>query len=326
MRELTHLSLFTGFGGIDLAAEWAGFTTVGQCEYADYPFRVLEKHFPGVPRWRDVCELTAEDFYERTGLRTVDLVSGGYPCQPFSQAGKRGGAEDDRYLWPEMFRIIKSVRPAFVLGENVAGHISLGLDATLSDLESTGYKARTFVIPACAVQAPHERSRVFVVAYDTTRGFGKWRRDEKCGVSAWTDTECERVCRYVSDTDRIRQQQSGGEQPESGGRACDRCKEVGILSNTVCHGRKQTGKFQSGKPCKALRQAPERELSGADSALGIPKHDGGEWWGFEPGVGRMAYGVSDRVERLKGLGNAVVPYQVYPITEAIAWILREADL
>lgn len=167
---MTHLSLFTGIGGLDLAAEWVGFETVGQCEWADYPTKVLEKHWPDVPRWRDIRSMTKESFYERTGLRTVDVISGGFPCQPFSVAGKRRGSEDDRYLWPEMLRVIEELRPAWVVGENVAGIVNMALDTALSDLEAKGYAAGAFIIPACAVDAPHRRDRCVIVA--NTGGIG----------------------------------------------------------------------------------------------------------------------------------------------------------
>ena len=156
---MRHLDLFSGIGGFALAARWAGIETVAFCEIEEFPRKVLEKNFPGVPIHRDIRELDGSEY------AGIDIITGGYPCQPFSVAGKRKGTEDDHHLWPEMFRVIKQARPALVVAENVAGHITMGIDKVLSDLESEGYTARPVIIPACAVNAPHRRERVWILAY-----------------------------------------------------------------------------------------------------------------------------------------------------------------
>lgn len=170
MKELTHLSLFSGIGGLDLAAEWAGFTTVGQCEWADFPTKVLEKHWPDVPRWRDIHDLTGEDFRTRTGLRTVDVISGGFPCQPFSVAGKQKGKDDERYLFPEMLRVIADLKPRFVVGENVPGILRIAAKDVVESLEREGYECVLFDFEAAAVGAHHRRERIAFVAHARSQG------------------------------------------------------------------------------------------------------------------------------------------------------------
>ena len=135
MNELSHLSLFSGIGGIDLAAEWVGFKSIGQCEMNEYARKVLQKNFGTIPRWRDVRDVTKESFWRECKTRELTLLSGGFPCQPFSVAGKQRGEDDDRFLWPEMLRVVSELRPSWVLGENVGGFVSMALDNVLTDLE-----------------------------------------------------------------------------------------------------------------------------------------------------------------------------------------------
>ena len=277
---LTHLSLFTGIGGLDLAAEWAGFFTSGQCEWAGYQTRVLEKHWPSVPRWRDIRTLTKETFYERTGMRTVDLISGGFPCQPFSLAGRRKGKEDDRYLWPEMLRVIDELRPTWVVGENVAGIITLALDQVLSDLEAKGYETRAFVVPACGVNAPHRRERVAIVAHA--------KRPER------RESELDG---YEPDGENARRTQAPGQLGTSGEDGRE-----GAVAYADFYGLEEQG-------TEGRRQRQQQE--------GRPKPASDDWWATEPDVGRVANGIPSRVDRLKCLGNAVVPAQFYPLFKAI---------
>lgn len=159
------LSLFSGGGGIDIAGEWAGIKTVAFCEREPYAQKLLNQEYPGIPVYDDVCTLTKARL-EADGIdtRTIGIIHGGFPCQPFSIAGEQLGTEDNRHLWPEMFRIIEEIRPDWVVGENVANFVRVALDNALSDLESIGYTTRAFIIPASAIGADNRRDRVFIVA------------------------------------------------------------------------------------------------------------------------------------------------------------------
>ena len=156
---MRFISLFSGIGGFDLGLERAGMHCIGQVEIDPYCRAVLECHWPDVKRIGDIYDVAADTFEK------AELVCGGFPCQPFSFAGKQRGQNDDRYLWPEMLRIVRTYRPAWVLGENVIGIVGMELDKVLADLESEGYRTQPFIIPACAVDAPHERKRVWIVAH-----------------------------------------------------------------------------------------------------------------------------------------------------------------
>jgi DNA (cytosine-5)-methyltransferase 1 len=157
---VTHLSLFTGIGGLDLAAEWAGFETVLQVEMDEYATKILEKHWPNVPRTKDVREVTSESVD-----RPITVISGGFPCQPHSISGKRQRDRDDRFLWPEMLRVIREIKPTWIVAENVPGTISDGTaDEVLHDLEITGYSAIPILSEAYAYGASFRGERVFYVA------------------------------------------------------------------------------------------------------------------------------------------------------------------
>jgi len=157
------LDLFSGIGGFSIGLEAAGFETAAFCEIEDYPQRVIKERWPGVPLYSDVRELTGRQL--RADGIVPSVIVGGYPCQPFSTAGNRKGEQDPRHLWPEVHRLIRELRPRWVICENVGGHIKLGLDEVLSALENEGYAVWTFVIPACGVDAPHRRDRVWILAH-----------------------------------------------------------------------------------------------------------------------------------------------------------------
>lgn len=163
---MNHLDLFSGLGGFALAAQWAEIETVGFCEINKYCQKILRKNFPGTPIHSDIKNVKGDEFGK------IDIITGGYPCQPFSLAGERKGKYDERHLWPELLRVIETARPAWVVCENVYGHITMGLDEVCDALEAKGYTVQSFVIPAISKGAPHKRDRVWIVAHlpDTKGG------------------------------------------------------------------------------------------------------------------------------------------------------------
>lgn len=314
--KLTHLSLFSGIGGLDLAAEMAGFRTVGQCEWADYPTKVLEKHWPDVPRWRDIRTLTGERFYENTGMRTVDAISGGFPCQPFSVAGKRRGKEDDRYLWPEMLRVISELRPTWVIGENVAGIVNMALDQVCADLENEGYTVQALIIPACAVDAPHRRDRCAIIG---CRALEEKHNGRGWGTHSLENSDCVRFGKPG-----VLSQQPKRTELERDGKNVANSDLAGLQGRNEKELPKRPGKRTFRKSCAYVSDTESSELQGQRrTARGRrPEFGCSSWWPAEPNVGRVAHGVPSRVDRLKCLGNAVVPQQFYPIFQAIAYIER----
>ena len=312
-HKLKVLDLFSGIGGFSLGLERAGMETVAFCEIEDYPRKVLKKHWPDVPIYEDIRELTSERL-EADGI-TADLICGGYPCQPFSTAGKRQGEGDDRHLWPEMYRLIKTLRPRWVIAENVAGHISMGLDAVLSDLEAEDYAWWPFVIPACAVDAKHRRDRIWILAADSKR----MRSPEQ---------ECEYQWTKESDGS-IEDRLDAGNGMERGNVANAKSEQ---------NRRIQQPRFQAdigaSNQGKNVANTKDMQRNGGNSKSEcriseFGNHSGErgkhEFWPTEPPVGRVANGIPRRVERLRGLGNAVVPQIPEIIGRAIMEIERSYE-
>ena len=250
----THIDLFSGIGGFALACRWAGIETIAFCEIEPYAQQVLRKNFPGIRIFEDVRQFPANEFCEPF------LLTGGYPCQPFSQAGKRRGAKDDRHLWPSMFGIIRTSRPNWILAENVAGHVTLGLDEVLADLESEDYAVQPIIVPACAVDAPHRRDRVWIL---------------------------------------------GNSERDSGNAS----REIAFADSNI--------KRLEGQTSKRIQKAERRENKFCNEFSSRGCRGGARLWSAEPNVGRVAHGIPRRVDRLRGLGNAIVPQVAYEIFKAM---------
>jgi DNA (cytosine-5)-methyltransferase 1 len=286
----THIDLFSGIGGFALACRWAGIETIAFCEIEKYAQRVLRKNFSGIRIFEDVRQFPATEF------REPFLLTGGYPCQPFSQAGKRRGAEDDRHLWPSMFGIIRTSRPTWILAENVAGHVTLGLDEVLADLESEDYAVQPIIVPACAVDAPHRRDRVWILANAKSHGL-QGRTQSKDG---------ERYFKQDGTTDKPSGTSSGDSSRILGNATSKLGDECGKYKETS---RRQIPELRNASRVKQWRtKSIQSELVTAEC---------GNRWSAEPNVGRVAHGIPRRVDRLRGLGNAIVPQVAYEIIKAM---------
>jgi DNA (cytosine-5)-methyltransferase 1 len=290
------LDLFSGIGGFSLGLERAGFETVAFCEIDKKCHKVLNKHWPDVPIFEDVCTLTKELLDDR-GI-TVDVICGGFPCQDISLAGKGAGIEGERSgLWTEYARIISELRPKFVIVENVAALLSRGLDRVLGDLAEIGYDAEWHCIPASAVGAPHRRDRIWIVAYPNKQ-WDKALRGE-CPPSK-SESFGGRIIRTRSDGDVEREKSVRGS---------------GENSSNVAYAMREGLEGQLSEFGQAQRPISKTRFTVLGSHGWIPRTD--SQWKVEPSVGRVVDGVSGRVDRLQQLGNAVVPQRPELIGRAI---------
>jgi len=292
------LDLFSGIGGFSLGLERVGFETVAFCEIDKKAQLVLKKHWPQVPIYDDVSAITGETFRDQT----VDIICGGFPCQDISLAGKGAGLAGERSgLWFQFHRLIKEIRPRYAIIENVAALRSRGLDEVLRSLAEIGYDAEWHCIPASAIGAPHRRDRVWIVAYSNSVL-------RECGQSSFTGMRSPQI------TERPNDNFSGSSAvpknmayPESDRRE-QRFSNVGGRTKGI----ESREKFRFGNGGETLAHSDSPQLEGQweiTSRIGQELNNACDagWWAVEPDVGRVAHGIPKRVDRLKQLGNSVVP-------------------
>ena len=314
------LSLFSGGGLGDYGLTLAGMEIVGQVEIDDYCQKILKLRWPDVPKWKDIREVKGEDVIKTCGR--IDVVSGGFPCTPFSTAGRRKGKDDNRYLWPEMFRIICEIKPRWVLAENVPGLLSISdgrvFGDVVRDLASCGYGVEWDCIPASAVGANHRRDRVWILGY--AEHFGR-DAAEVCGSVKAGGHNGEKRTGEASESSGSSEQHEelanangsgllhGQTEIEPTKRRVDAQRELEPSGEDVAdtrieglEGRKKTIRQEKGRECHT-------RYFGESSC--------GKWrnsqWAIEPCVGRVAHGVANRVDRLKCLGNGQV-------VQVVEWI------
>ena len=323
---LKVLDLFSGLGGFSLGLERTGcFKTTAFCDNDKYSRLLLQKHWKGVKIYNDVREINKEQL-ESDGIQFPDVITGGFPCQPFSVAGKQKGTSDDRHLWPEMFRIIKEFTPRWVIGENVKGltNIEKGMvfESVCTDLEGEGYEVRAFNIPAAGVGAPHRRERIWIVAHAK-------RFNESESIRGLDEAQRKIQEEYRQDDSPTREFSGTGSIRNSNNKYEDMENSRRSLRSGGFFGRENENETRERHADQHQRPSSTSESNVADASTGRRASQEGEiqtrgngtehqgWWSTEPNVGRVANGVSGRVYRLKALGNSIVPQIATEIGYAI---------
>jgi DNA (cytosine-5)-methyltransferase 1 len=287
---MKHGSLFSGIGGFDLASEWMGWDNEFHCEWEDFPRKILKHYWPEAESYGDIKET---DF--TIWRNKIDILTGGFPCQPYSSAGKRLGKEDDRHLWPEMLRAIREIKPRWIVGENVRGLVNwsegLVFEEVCAELEAEGYKVQPFLLPACGVGAPHRRDRVWFVAYSDVAVKGNGQRK---------DTQEKREVWRNEKSDVPRELSSDGNASDTSSQRLQRGKEPRSIKGSREERNKQPPRFIQPAWQKFPTQPP---ICWGDD--GLPTELDGitfsKW----------------RNESIKGYGNAIVPQVVYQIFKSI---------
>ena len=288
-----HGSLFSGIGGFDLAAEWMGWENVFHCEWMPFPRKVLNHYWPNSISYEDI---TKTDFSIHRG--SIDILTGGFPCQPYSSAGKRLGKEDERHLWPHMLRAIREIEPTFVVGENVRGLTNWNggvvFEEVCSDLEACGYEVQPLLLPACAVGAPHRRDRVWFVAYSNG--------SEQANNEGTNGTEADEVWRQ-NESDVPRELCSDGMASDSKEQRLERMRRKERRYSELCRGYNGLQNWENFPT-----QSP---ICGGDD-----------------GISNQLDGITFsnwRKESIKGYGNAIVPQVAYQIFKSIQYLTNHEN-
>lgn len=303
--EFTHLGLFEGIGGFSLAARLAGWHTPIMVEWDQYCQLVLSKNFPNAKIFGDI-----KQFDGRPYAGEIDIITGGFPCQPFSIAGKRSGTNDDRYLWPEMLRVISEIKPTWVVGENVADLISMDggrvLDTILSDLENEGYSTEIYIIPAISVGAPHKRNRLWIIAHSNDcRGSYRFKKiqaeDEQVQQWNYNSKPCNTNINITPNSTSVGKRKQNNQK------------------TTICSSGETWESFSRGNWGSHWLEVATRICRVDD---GVP--------GWVDSIGIVptkpkAKQAAGRSKRLKSLGNAIVPQIALQIFQAINMYYERND-